>query len=320
MRNRAVVLIAVFLGLSASAVAAGSMESAAGDGSNVQPPPPLIAIKQTTSTPILYMEHTGAYWTIGHPLAEIRRYMIEHGEPGPWFIRFLDHPHKVPPDSLRSWVGVISSTRPESSSSYITGTLPSELVVYLRVGKSTVADRRQLSAMTKWALRRGYIAIGPVTQIFSLSDLENASERQAELQLVGRPSDEPASHANRRSSPVDHEPLPSFTTSLPSNASSKPATPLAEPADAAPIEPGRMTEPVPLRTDTHAPFAGTVTLERDSLSGAGVSPAECPPVYVNPRGLKPAAQRTEVENTPAYQTSLNELAEAGRFDELAERL
>ena len=69
---------------------------------------PQIVLKQPEPALVVFLEHTGPYWTVGPLFRQVREVMIAHNETGPLLARYANNPTTVAPESLRSRVGFVA--------------------------------------------------------------------------------------------------------------------------------------------------------------------------------------------------------------------
>lgn len=184
------------LALGWPALAADAPPSRAGG----QPPSPQAAeepqvqIKNLDRTSVIYLEHQGPYWKLGHLFAQVADFMTRHDQPGPLFGRYLDDPRKVELSRLRAEVGFIVSGDLQAAEPYQTKVLPPRTVAALVVRGHYGQTPAWHPTLFAWITEHGYLAEQAVTEIYPISpDGVPPTERTTEIQvtLLGAAGDGP---------------------------------------------------------------------------------------------------------------------------------
>ncbi|MFQ5592012.1 MAG: hypothetical protein ACE5HE_12670 [Phycisphaerae bacterium] len=136
---------------------------------------------------MVFRQHVGPYWKLGPVVASLREYMLERGQNGAIFIRYLDSPAAVPAESLRTEVGFFVEGELTPEPPYTAGLRQSQFVASMVVDRSRAAPRRCEAMLRRWALARGHIPEGSITEIHAWSSDTNVADRSVEVQMVIRP-------------------------------------------------------------------------------------------------------------------------------------
>jgi effector-binding domain-containing protein len=153
------------LGVVLGTLGATAMGARAAD---VTPPTaaPEIVLKHTDPARVVFLEHTGPYWTVGPLFKQVREAMAEHNESGPMFARYLADPTVVLAESLRTEVGFVTRgdwiPEPPLKSAQRDG----EQVVSLVVEGSYGTTTQSYSLMHDWVSTNGFEAVGPVIESY----------------------------------------------------------------------------------------------------------------------------------------------------------
>ncbi len=148
---------------------------------------PDIAIKAAERTQVVYQEHLGPYWTVGPVFARVQEYMLEHGQLGPMFIRYLDSPSTVGAEKLRAEVGFFVNELLQTNSPFRSAVREPGYVAAVVV-EGPIAGPPQYHAMLRrWALARGHTPLGGVTEIFHSPQDVGATRQYVEVQMPIRP-------------------------------------------------------------------------------------------------------------------------------------
>ncbi len=280
----------------------GGRLEAAPARSTAAPAEPTVAVKRTDPVQIVFVEHRGPYWAVGPVLARVREYMLEHAQLGPMFVRYLSDPLGAGQGSLRAQVGFVAkdSCRPEPPFKSIQRSR--ELVAYMVVEGRSSAPRLDYPVVREWIQAHGYVAAGPVTEIY-----ENAppgrrtGPQRTEIQIT-----------LRAVPPRENRDAPSVV-GKPSQATPAPPDQTAMPG-ASPVEVGKM--------DVHA---DTTTRESDAMTGPDVEPS--PEVIVGTTPEETPDKCVAEASEPSSYTSeaervkpVAELIASGQFDRIAQQL
>ena len=127
---------------------------------------PEIVLKHTDPARVVFLEHTGPYWTVGPLFEQVREAMAEHNESGPMFARYLADPTVATADSLRTEVGFVTRGDWQPEPPLKITQRDGEQVVSLVVEGSYGTTTRSYSLMHDWVSTHGFEAVGPVIELY----------------------------------------------------------------------------------------------------------------------------------------------------------
>lgn len=255
---------------------------------------PIVRVKRTEPVEVVYLEHVGPYWSLGPRFSQLREYLAEHDYAGPMYARFSSDPTGAAFGSVRSEIGFVSDERHKPAPPFKKSRRRAEFVAYMTLD-SPANTTGSYAVMREWISSHGYVALGPVTEVYPSPRDVAITHQRTEIQMPIRS----ASPAIEESKPVVQE-----TPSEPARqASGRPP-------------PGR---PPLLESDLPGP--------KDLGYPRGVSDTPSPVVeglaqqtqtdesIADPREV-PEAEQVE---RPAL-TPVEDLVEAREFDRIAEQL
>jgi DNA gyrase inhibitor GyrI len=176
---RALIVVQLVLA-GAACLAAKAQQSAGSVGAAKEE----ITVKQTVPAQVVYLVHVGPYWTVGPRFAELREYMLTHGQFGPIYARYLDGPGEVPAKALRTEVGFFVQGNHGAEPPFETAERPSELVATMTVDRPSATVSHQYAVMRRWASMHDYVPAGPVTEIYALPTGPESKAQPTEVQMV----------------------------------------------------------------------------------------------------------------------------------------
>lgn len=157
----------------------------------VAPPtaPPEIVLKNTDPMQVVFLEHTGPYWTVGPLFKQVREAMAEHNEIGPMFARYLADPTVVPAESLQTEVGFVTQGTWNPEPPLKIAQRAGEQVVSIVVEGSYGTTTRSYSLLRDWISRQGFEAVGPLIELYpSPPQGTLPSAHRTEIQIPVRPA------------------------------------------------------------------------------------------------------------------------------------
>jgi len=125
---------------------------------------PVIVLKHTDPVRVVFLEHTGPYWTVGPLFKRVREAMADHDETGPLFVRYHSNPTIAPAASLSAEVGFESRGDWDPEPPLKIAQRDGEQVVSLVVEGSYGTTAKSYSVMHDWVASRGFEAIGPMIE------------------------------------------------------------------------------------------------------------------------------------------------------------
>lgn len=130
--------------------------------------PPEIVLKQPDPAVVVFLEHTGPYWTVGPLFRQVREVMLAHNEAGPLFARYATDPTSVAPESLRTRVGFVAKGEWAPEPPFRSAEYESEQVAAMVVEGSYGTTTRYYSVMRGWLSAHGFEPVGPVIELYPL--------------------------------------------------------------------------------------------------------------------------------------------------------
>jgi len=250
---------------------------------------PAIAIKEAPRARIVYLPHTGAYWSIGPTIAKVRS---AQDIAAPLFVRYNADPRKVSPANLQAKVGFVLEIGKIAPDGFEAETQPSELVAWMRVENTASTLARHYTALAAWSRENGYEPTGPVIEHYPSS---RKGPGRVEIQLVVQKAKTP----------------PTLTPTLTTKTvpSSPPA--IGEPT-AAPV-----STPVAIRKQEVISQGTPPQIEPTGKTSTRREETRPPPVPTQLEQPKPKPRTT---TRPPERASHNVDRESGEFHQLALRL
>ncbi len=141
-----------------------------------------IGVKRTEPIEVVYLEHVGPYWSLGPRFTQLREYMLEHEQSGPMYARFLDDPTGAAAGSVHSEIGFIVERDHEAVPPFKESKREAEFVAYMIVGSSG-SSTRSYAVMREWIESHGYVALGPVTEIYPPLKRGAVRQQRTEIQM-----------------------------------------------------------------------------------------------------------------------------------------
>ena len=127
---------------------------------------PEIVLKHTDPARVVFLEHTGPYWTVGPLFKQVREAMAEHNESGPMFARYLADPTVATAVSLRTEVGFVTRGDWQPNPPLKIAQRDGEQVVSLVVEGSYGTTTRSYPLMHDWVSTHELEAVGPVIELY----------------------------------------------------------------------------------------------------------------------------------------------------------
>lgn len=145
---------------------------------------PVITVVETDPAWLVFREYTGPYWGVGRFLVQVRGYMIKHGQTGRMFVRYQRHPLGSAAAPLRCQAGFISDRNHRPLPPFATVRRGRELVARMVVEGRSATKRRDYERLHAWVERHGYVAAGPVTEVYGVVPAARADGPQRTEILV----------------------------------------------------------------------------------------------------------------------------------------
>jgi len=280
-----------------------------------------ISVKTTEPAQVAYLLHVGPYWQVGPKFARLREYMQRHQQPGPMYARYLDAPVGVPADALRTEIGFFVHGDHVPELPFELADRPSEQVASMYVSRPFATVSRHYAVLHRWAAEHHYAAVGPVTEIYTVTAEALGDAPPTEVQMT----------VTKVEVMVEEKPAPPVTSVAEASADAG-ALPPAPPVDALAIDSPRDQ---PAGSDVPAPPGSPPQDLAGGSAGYSESPEPVAPetaaTQLPPPALEagyatagpPTDDTTGDPPEPTIASPLVPVAvliEQGKFDQLAEQL
>ncbi len=144
-------------------------------------------LKRIEPRRIIYLEHTGPYWTLRSVFLQISEIMAAHHETGPMFARYLADPTAVPATTLRTQVGFVAKGDWEPQPPLFSAQAEGEEVAATVVEGSYGTTMRYHSEIRNWLSEQGLEAMGPVIELYPTApSAASAKPLRTEIQVPFR--------------------------------------------------------------------------------------------------------------------------------------
>jgi DNA gyrase inhibitor GyrI len=170
-----------------------------GQAADVSPEPtPAMAVPsafsliETESRRIAYVEHTGAYWSLGSVIDSVARDAKSMGRRGRLYVRYLEHAAGSP-GTVHAQIGFELPGSDNPKPPYDVAQWPPSLVASKKVLGSDGLSPRHFAAMKAWVRTEGLIPSGDLIAVVDLSENgQSTAIERAEIQLPVCAPDPPA--------------------------------------------------------------------------------------------------------------------------------
>ncbi|UCE61548.1 MAG: GyrI-like domain-containing protein [Phycisphaerales bacterium] len=156
-----------------------------------------ITVSETEPARVAYLEHVGPYWTVGPVFKRVQEYMAEHDQPGPMLARYAGDPSAVPPGKLRKQIGFFLSGDHVPQPPYTVAIREAEQAASMFVTGSSATPARYCPLLRAWGQANGYVAVGPVTEIYPFRSERADGAQRMQVQMVVRSRKKDAGRAAR---------------------------------------------------------------------------------------------------------------------------
>lgn len=273
---------------------------------------PAIATKSTEPENVVFLEHTGAYWTAGRLFRQVREHMVRHSQPGPMYARYSSDPGRAPLAGLRIEIGFAADANHQPGPPFKTAQREAEFVACAVVEGRAASPRTDYPPIFEWIKTHGHEALGPIVEVYDPAGPgQDRNRRCTEIRVLLRPPETSQIAAPDAEVPQPIEPEP------PVQRSQTPAAPVHDP-HAKPGEP-----PAPETETAGRTTADAQTQEIEETERADQA-ATAEPVQgitrVSPTP-PPADQTTQPRKADCeQQRSISELVAAEQFGCIALQL
>ncbi len=129
----------------------------------------VISVRVTDPVHVVFVEHKGAYWTVGPAFTRVAEYMRVHDRSGLTYVRYARAPYRGGSGDLASQVGFIVRGTHDAQAPFQNGVWASERVAEMVVEGPTPSLRHEYKMMYDWIERNEHEPAGPVTEVYHLS-------------------------------------------------------------------------------------------------------------------------------------------------------
>lgn len=282
-----------------------------------------VTISEWPAMPVVYLDYTGPYWTVGKELARVRDEMVRAGAPGPLFARYLDDKVNDSPASRRIQLGFgVTPDSPAPTGFHYT-VWPATTCAVLSLPRPPTSLPRSAATVHRLARVQDYVGTQAMVEVYLQSD-KDWTVSPVELRLPVQkipppPAPPPAPSPHPARAPTDE--APGLVQNEPKNVVTRRidlrprgGTPANIKEESTPAPP-----PVPV---SRAVMADQQPPPPESRPGPVSSVTFGPKVARQlPRTADPAAE-IKVPRSPVTpdRQSVRELVADGRFNEIALRL
>ncbi len=197
-----------------------------------------IALKRTEPARLVYLEHSGPYWSMGPLFTPVQEQMTARREKGPIVVRYSADPTAVSPKSLRTQVGFLASGDWEVEPPFKSEALDSVEVASAIVPGPSGTTTRHYSAIREWITQQGRKPLGPVMELYPASRSLKASDLRIEIQMALAEPETPAVAPPSRIGPaVPRQPIAAAPVAAQEPTATAPAEPILAVKDL--VEAGR---------------------------------------------------------------------------------
>jgi effector-binding domain-containing protein len=127
---------------------------------------PEVELKELAPVTVVYLEHQGPYWRMGHLFSQVAEFAARYEQAGPMFARYLDDPAQVDPQGLRAEVGFFANGPVDVSKPYLLAEWPARRVAALTVRGHYGRAPARYARVLEWINDHGYQAAGPITEVY----------------------------------------------------------------------------------------------------------------------------------------------------------
>jgi effector-binding domain-containing protein len=205
---------------------------------------PEIVLKQPDPALVVFLDHTGPYWTVGPLFRQVREVMLAHNEAGPLFARYATDPTTVAPESLRIRVGFVAKGEWAPEPPFKSAEYESEQVAAMVVEGSYGTTTRYYSVMREWLSAHGFEPVGPVIELYPpVARGASPGTQRTEIQMPVRRARVPEPPAAPVVASAENEPQRFFDSwEAPGDEPGTQDTPTVDEGPTAPgVEPGAVS-------------------------------------------------------------------------------
>jgi len=194
----------------------------------LEPAKVVVTVEEAAPATVIYVEHTGPYWTVRGKLREVVDYMRRHDLTGQAYVRYAGDPTGAQAARTASEVGFITTADHDPEPPFKKAERPGEWLASMSVECSGSIAPHYYRMLRDWIESNGYRPLGPVMERYS-EDFGSRDDGRSGYTVVLQMPIEPP--------PKPKEPAPA---DAPVDAS-KPAPTVAQAPDAVPTQPATVS-------------------------------------------------------------------------------
>lgn len=169
--------------------------------------------KWTDPADVVFLEHTGPYWTTGRLFRQVREHMVRHKQTGSMYARYPSDPGRVPASGTQVEIGFVADAKHEAGRPFKTARREGEFVAYTVVEGRAVSPRTDYPPILEWIETHGHKALGPIVEIYEpIEPGRNRLGRRTEIRVVLQPPDEPRTTPREHTTRKSAQPAPTRPT------------------------------------------------------------------------------------------------------------
>lgn len=290
-----------------------------------------VTISELPAMPVVFLDYTGPYWTVGKELARVHEEMVRCGADGPLFARYLDDKVNESPASRRIQLGfgVAMDSAPPSGFRYTVW--PAATNAVMTLPRPPASLPKSAASVHRLAREQGYVGTQALVEIY-LQSGKDWTASPVELRLPVQKIPPPPAPPTAAPAPPPETQTAAASGSLQNDAPNVVTRTIERRSPAA--TPVQATPPPPPASELQPPTERHATLpaesERTQVATSQPKSVSAPSssVTFGPKVARPSLKVTEVvpqievpATTPVSpQKTVQELVVDGSFDVVAQRL
>jgi effector-binding domain-containing protein len=151
--------------------------------SNTAEVEPRITLRRNDPKRIVFLEHTGSYWSLGPLFTPVKEAMTKHRQTGPMFLRYSADPATTSPKLLRTQIGFFANGDCPVEPPFNSESLEGEDVAAAFVQGPYGTTTRYYSTVREWIERQGHEMTGPVIEIYAPDHGRKLRDVRVEIQV-----------------------------------------------------------------------------------------------------------------------------------------
>ncbi len=290
-----------------------------------------VTISELPAMPVVFLDYTGPYWTVGKELARVHEEMVRSGAGGPLFARYLDDKVNESPASRRIQLGFGVAMDSVAPSGFRYTVWPAATNAVMTLPRPPASLPKSAASVHRLAREQGYVGTQALVEVY-LQSGKDWTASPVELRLpVQKIPPPPAPPSAAPAPPPDTQTAaasspPQIDTPNVVTRTIERRSPAVAPVQATPPPPPA-SEPQPL-SERHATLPAESERKEVLTPQPEPVPAPSSPVTFGPKVARPPIKVAEVVpqiEVPATapvspRKTVQELVADGSFDEVAQQL